>query len=317
MTIDVHCHLFVREFYSESFWDWTAHNWNWTERSRAARSATSLSPEEVWAEERAVLPTYWDPEGTRHLRRMDDAGIEKAVMQHMDMGLLFGEADMTIEQQNRHVGQVAKEHPDRLLWFCGADPRREGAAELLETCVTQWGARGVKLYPGTGFLPADREVYPIYERASAWKVPVLFHMGHQPAPFKNEGNFHPSTLLRVLVDFPNLVVIVAHMGFSFWRDLIALGKVRENVMCDFVAWQNTASQNYGQFCHILRRFLDQFGTERVMFGTDAPSTETMISSKEWVEIVKALPHKSPKEYSFTEEEVAALLDGNARRLLTC
>jgi len=274
-----------------------------------------MTPEEVLAVERTVLPTYWDPDGTRHIRRMDEAGIEKAVLQHMDMELLFGAGDITIEQQNKYVSEVAKKHPGRLIWFCGIDPRREGAVELLETCVTQWGAKGIKLYPATGFLPADREVYPFYERAAVWKIPVLFHMGRQAAPFKNEGNFHPSTLLRVLVDFPHLTVIVAHLGFSFWRDLIALGKVRENVVCDFVAWQQTATENYGQFCYILRKFLDEFGTERVMFGTDAPSTETMISSKEWVDIIKALPHDAAKEYRFTEEEVATLLDGNARRLL--
>ena len=124
-------------------------------------------------------------------------------------------------------------------------------------------------------------------------------------------------LLRVLVDFPDLTVIVAHLAFSYWRDLIALGKVRENVMCDLAAWQETARQNYGQFCYILRRFIDEFGAERIMFGTDAPPVETVISSKEWVDIIKALPHESAKDYRFTEEEVATLLDGNARRLLAC
>jgi len=246
---------------------------------------------------------------------MEEAGIEKAVLLHIDYGLLFGETEMTIEQQNKHVSEVAGKHSDRLIWFCGVDPRREGAVELLERCVTQWGARGIKLYPLTGFLPTDRGVYPLYERASAWKIPVLFHMGPLTPPFKNEGNAHPSLLLRVLVDFPHLTVIVAHLGFRFWRDLIALGKVSESVMCDFCAWQRTAKENYSQFCYILRRFLNEFGTERIIFGTDAPTAESPLSSKEWVEIIKALPHESPKDYRFTEEEVAALLDGNARRLL--
>lgn len=309
MTIDMHCHLWAREFYHESHWEWQA-------QLSAATRPTTVTLEEALAEAwRTVLPTYWDPDATGHIRRMDDAGIEKAVMLHIDQGLLFGETEMTIEQQNKHVSEVAKKHPDRLIWFCGIDPRREGAVELLEKCVTEWGARGIKLYPITGFLPADRAVYPFYERASAWKIPVLFHMGPLAPPFKNEGNAHPSALLRVLVDFPDLTVIVAHLGFSYWRDLIALGKVRENVMCDFCAWQETAKENYGQFCYILRRFLDEFGAERIMFGTDAPPVETVISSKEWVEIVKALPHDSPKDYPFADEEVAALLDGNARRLL--
>lgn len=117
MTIDIHCHLFVKEFYHGSFWDWVAHNWNWTESSREARRTSGLTPEEVRAVEIAVLPTYWDPDGTRHIKRLDEASIEKAVLQHMDMGLLFGAGDMTIEQQNKHVSEVARKHPGA---YCGS-----------------------------------------------------------------------------------------------------------------------------------------------------------------------------------------------------
>jgi len=54
-----------------------------------------------------------------------------------------------------------------------------------------------------------------------------------------------------------------------------------------------------------------------MFETDAPIVEHLISSKESVEMVKSLPREAPERYSFTEEEVSAMLDGNARRLLGC
>jgi len=308
MAIDMHCHLYVKGFRSESsvspFWDRGEHS--------------ARSPEQALAEAKrraAQERPHFDPDGSEHIRRIDEAGIEKTVILHVDQGILFGEAEMTIEQQNKHISDVARKHPDRLIWFCGIDPRREQAVELLEKCVNEWGARGIKLYPTTGFLPADKEVYPFYERASAWKIPVYFHMGPENPPYRNEGNAHAAVLLRVLVDFPDLTVIVAHFGFEFWRDLIALGKVRDNVMCDFCAWQRNAKDNYGQFCYILRKFLDEFGTERVMFGTDAPILEDFMSSKEWVEMVRDLPQKAPPSFRFTEEEVSALLDGNARRLL--
>jgi predicted TIM-barrel fold metal-dependent hydrolase len=110
-------------------------------------------------------------------------------------------------------------------------------------------------------------------------------------------------------------VVVAHLGFEWWRDLIALGKVRENVMCDFCAWQRIAKSNYEQFRYILRRFLDEFGSHRVMFGTDAPLIEDAMSSKEWVEVVEGLPHQKKATHPFTEEEVIALLEKNARTLL--
>jgi hypothetical protein len=308
MTIDMHCHLVVKQFrndsYVDPFWD--------------PGQRTSLGLEEAVAESKrrnAHRPSQWDPDGTKHIARMDEAGIEKAVILHLDYGILFGEAEMTIEQQNQHVSEIVRLHPNRFLWFCGVDPRRQEAVSVVEKCVTKWGARGIKFYPTTGFLPTDREAYPLYEMASAWKIPIYFHMGPENPPYKNEGNAHPSVLLRVLVDFPDLKVIVAHLGFDFWRDLLALGKVRKNVMCDFCAWQRVATRSYQQFCRVLRRFLDEFGLERVLFGTDAPLLEDIMPSREWVELVRNLPSRAPSPFKFTDEEVLALLEGNARRLL--
>jgi predicted TIM-barrel fold metal-dependent hydrolase len=143
-------------------------------------------------------------------------------------------------------------------------------------------------------------------------------MGPLAPPFKSEGG-HVSTLLRVLVDFPDLTVIAAHLGLQFWQDLIALGKVRENLMCDFSGVHGRLIRgdggDYSQFCYMLRKFLDEFGRERVMFGTDAAFLEYWVSSKEQIEKIRGLPHESPELYAFTEEEVSAILDGNARRLL--
>ena len=305
MTIDIHCHLFVREFYAEALWErYVSLNASWR--------PTTVTYEEAETEVREkVLPAWWDTDGSGHIRRIDEAGIEKTVILHIDQAPQFGETDITIEQQNKWVSEAARKHPDRLIYFCGVDPRRENAVQLFEKCVTEFGAKGLKLYPTTGFFPADKVVYPLYERASAWKIPVYFHTGPEGLPYT-----HPSLLLRVLIDFPKLTVVAAHIGNEFWRDLIALGKTGENLMCDISAKQILAKQNYPQFCYILRKFLDEFGNDRVMFGTDAPLLERAAPSKEWVEIIKSLPEKSPDPYRFTEEEISALLDGNARRLLT-
>lgn len=293
MTIDVHCHLYAEGFHNVSF----------------------VGPRAINSEAGGTSGWHgYDQHGFEHIKRMDEAGIDRCNLLHIDMGILFGEGNLTIEQQNQHISEVVRNHPDRFTWFCSVDPRRKEAADLAEKCINQWGASGIKLYPTTGFLPADKECYPLYEIALAKQVPVYFHMGPEAPPYKNEGNAHPSVLLRVLVDFPGLTVVVAHLGFEYWRDLIALGKVCDNVMADFCAWQRIAQQNYNQFCYILRRFLDQFGSDRVMFGTDAPLVELAMSSKKWVEMVKCLPHDSPTGVTFTGEEIGALLDGNARRL---
>lgn len=294
MTIDIHAHLYAEGFHSPSF----------------------VGPRAIGAEPGAVSSWHvHDADGSGHLQRMDEAGIEMCNLLHIDMGILFGEGALSIEQQNRHISDVVRKHPGRFTWFCGVDPRRKEAADLAERCLGQWGASGIKLYPTTGFLPAAKECYPVYEVALGRQVPVYFHMGPEAPPYTNEGNAHPATLLRVLVDFPGLIVVVAHLGFEYWRDLIALGRVRDNVLADFCAWQRVARRSYGQFCHILRRFLNGFGTERVMFGTDAPLVEQAMSSKDWTRLVCGLTQNAPDGVSFTQAEVEAVMDGNARRLL--
>ena len=90
MTIDMHTHLFVREFRNESF---VAPLWD-------AGQHTARKPDEVAKETQRDWDPF-DPDGTEHIRRMDEAGIEKALLLHIDNGLLFGEAEMSIEQQNK------------------------------------------------------------------------------------------------------------------------------------------------------------------------------------------------------------------------
>ncbi len=118
------------------------------------------------------------------------------------------------------------------------------------------------------------------------------------------------------MDFPRLTVVACHLGGNWWREMIALGQVRENLVTDFSGFQVTVKGSYGRFCHILKRFLSEMGRERVLFGTDAPVFEHVLPSRDWVQLIKDLPKDSPEGIPFTEEEVYAVLHGNAERLFT-
>ncbi len=305
MTIDIHVHLLWPEAASKNLWDWEA----------GLEVDADPTKTVEWVQEN-ILPTYWDPDGEILIKRMDKAGIDKTCLLALDMYMdEFGKPPLTIEEYNKHISDVAKKNQDRLIYFCGLDPRRPNAIELLEKFHNEFGARGLKLYPTCGWDLDDRVIYPFYERCAAWGIPVLTHMGPEPAPFQGERT-HPSHLEQPLKDFPNLIFIAAHLGLEYWRDLIALGNKYPNIMADISYWQSNAVNRHGLFSHILRRFLDEFGTERVLFGTDGPAAESVLPSDKWVELIKNLPQKPPEGVHFTEEEVAAILDGNARRLLS-
>ena len=75
MPIDMHCHLFVEGFHNENY---IAPFWN-------AGQHQAENPEKALAEAKKRTETRtrtFDPEGKAHIRRMDEAGIEKAVILH-------------------------------------------------------------------------------------------------------------------------------------------------------------------------------------------------------------------------------------------
>lgn len=308
MVIDTHCHLIVhdKELSAPSVK-------SWAELFAGAlnKMGRPATPEGLLTD---VFPTWVDPEGKKIIAAMDEASIAKTIILGEVADCARDDAYRVYNERNEHLGQVIKQHPQRLVFFCGVYPLAGNALDLLERGLTEWHAGGVKLDPLAGeYYPDDRSVYPLYEKLSDLNLPVIMHIG--PRPEDPESKFaHPANLDQVLADFPDLTIIAAHMAFSWWRDLIQVAEARPNLMCDISALQMTAALNYGQFCHILRKVMNGFGKERVMFGTDGPYFDLFFSRKDWVRLIERLPQDSPEGIDFTGEEVAALLGGNAESL---
>jgi predicted TIM-barrel fold metal-dependent hydrolase len=54
---------------------------------------------------------------------------------------------------------------------------------------------------------------------------------------------------------------------------------------------------------------------QILFASDAPALEPLVSNRRWVEILRTLPDDSSDGIKFTEKEVEAILGGNAARIL--
>lgn len=306
MVIDIHCHWFRKPFMSESYRDLLAHFIAEEMGSLAGRPTT---PEAV---EQAVFPTWWDDSGETLIRRMEVAGIDQTLVLGEDVGLLAGEGAVSIDQQAAELAALVGKHPQRLLFCPNIDPRRPGALDLFDRCLSEWGARALKLYPPAGFDPDDPICIPYCERLVARDLPLLVHTG---ASYGYREGCHPARLERILAEFPRLTVVACHLGANWWRELIALGQVRSNLLTDFSGFQVGASGSYSMFCHILRRFLDEMGPDRILFGTDAPAFEHILAARDWVQLIRDLPRNSPEGVRFSEAEVTALLHDNAARVL--
>jgi uncharacterized protein len=122
----------------------------------------------------------------------------------------------------------------------------------------------------------------------------------------------------IAADFPDLPIIAAHAGGSLnYRQMLSIISMKINLLVDISAWQMMALRNYRLFCESIREILDFSGPDRMLFGSDSPSMRSIMANSDWVELIKKLPENAPAVgVTFTDEEINAIMGGNAKRILS-
>lgn len=307
--VDAHMHIFKEP--------------NWNPRAKKASSDSWARQVRWYGDEprlgRERYETSFansrDPDGSKTIARMDEAGVDVSVMMPMDLGLIHGDVGIaSITEKNEGCYELTQMHPGRLFSFCGVDPRRPYAAELLERGLTEWGMLGLKLYPTTGFYPDDEIVYPLYRICERYGVPVLLHQGHSGGGLKSKYG-HPMYVDSAAADFPEVNFVMGHGGrLETWaHEALSVAVYKANVYIEISLWQHWASPE-----DLVRKFVwirDRIGIERLMFASDMTNIEVSLTLKEWVDTVKMLPEWARQMNNrLTDEEMALVLGGNAERL---
>ncbi|MBT7953968.1 MAG: amidohydrolase family protein, partial [Rhodospirillaceae bacterium] len=111
------------------------------------------------------------------LRRMDEAGIEKAFLIAPKIGRLGLPASYHMPYQV--VADAVKEHPDRFYGLAGIDPfEGMNGVRDLEHAVTELGFIGAHLYPHWFELAPDHaKYYPFYAKCVELDVPIQMQVG--------------------------------------------------------------------------------------------------------------------------------------------
>jgi predicted TIM-barrel fold metal-dependent hydrolase len=260
------------------------------------------------------VPFLEDSTGEKLIASMDAAGVGKSCVFAADFGLATGEPEVAIEEQNRMIAEVAKRFRGRLIPFFAIDPRRPGAADMFSRAVEDWGMRGLKLHSATGYYPYEEICYPLYLKCMEYGVPVLIHAGGINAPLKARFAL-PIYIDDVAADFPELPIIMAHVGLEMWRDALHVASMKPNIHVDFSAWQVTFLIYPGDFYRMLRRVIDRLGPWRVFFGTDGPFMNLFCPLDRWIRAIQDPDLTSCPGISFSEEEKEVILGRGFARLL--
>lgn len=273
-----------------------------------AARRTGRAPKKV-ARSLEMYPTVYDASPENLIEDMDDAGIDKSILVTVDYGLAAGlsKPKVSIGEYNKWVAGAADQHPDRLIAFAGVDPRRKDAVEILEKAVQEWGMKGLKLYPPCGFYPNEKVVTPMWEKANELDIPVMVHSG-PTFPQLQMKYSEPIYLEEVLINYPELNIIIAHSGGGLWaEEVIALRQFRNNVYADISGWQGMAYAAGNGYATKRLLHLYSFLRSKCLFGSDWPAFNHQIAHKEWVAMINRLDVETKLKKKLLGENAEKLL----------
>ncbi|MFT4726333.1 MAG: putative TIM-barrel fold metal-dependent hydrolase [Granulosicoccus sp.] len=202
-----------------------------------------------------------------YLAKMDRAGIDRSLLIAVRAGDLNVRGSFEIEYSR--VAEVCREHPQRFSGLAGVDPFRgmQGIHDLTYA-VNELGFVGAHLYPHWfGLAPDDRRYYPYYSKCCELDIPIMMQVGHNLV-YSRERRLpsvgRPITLDNVAIDFPDLKLLGIHIGIPWTDEMISMAWKHENVYIGVDAY---APKHWPkQLIH----YLNTYGREKVLFGTDWP-----------------------------------------------
>lgn len=201
-----------------------------------------------------------------YLRIMDAAGVEHSLLIAVRAGdrRWRGSFEIPYEQ----VDRWCRAHPDRFSGLAGADPTR-GIAQLADLReARERGFVGVHAYPHWFALPPDAaRWYPIYATCAELGLPFMLQVG-QNLIYQQEVRLpsvaRPILLDQVAIDFPELTLIGIHVGTPWADEMIAMAWKHARV---FIGIDAYAPRHLPAS---LVRYMDSYGSHKVLFGTDWP-----------------------------------------------
>jgi uncharacterized protein len=210
-----------------------------------------------------VDQTIWGNVAQRHLETTKVADV--AVV----FGLQASETDWNIP--NEMVAAHVAKAPERLLFFTSIDPVKKDYMEELEKCHQDLGAVGVKMSPlYQNVHPSDARCYEIYRYCVKHGLPILFHAGTSFVSGTPLDYSRPIHFDAVAVEFPDLHMVLAHLGHPWEGETISVIRRHANVYADLSALYYRPWQFYNSM-----RLLVEYGAHaKVVFGSDFPFTTT-------------------------------------------
>ena len=163
-----------------------------------------------------------------------------------------------VESINNFIASQVQKYPQ---WFTGLGtmhPDYENIADEIDRLISL-GLTGIKLHPDfQKFNIDDKNACKIYECIEG-RIPVLFHTGDKRYEYSKA--YRVKNIMKM---FPKLTVVAAHFGgYSEWEE-------SAKWLWDTGVYVDTCSTFFECPIDTVRKLVDIYGEDHIMFGTDYP-----------------------------------------------
>jgi len=171
--------------------------------------------------------------------------------------------------------------------LAAVDPAKEPGEHMGE--ALKMGLKGLKLHPNLQFVyPNDSRLKPVYEAIDEVGGVVLVHTGTSGigGGLRGGGGFkldysRPIWVDEVAAEYPNASFILAHFGWPWVSEAIAISLQKANVYLDLSGWSpKYIPQEVWSYTNTLLQ-------DRVLAGSDYP----FIKPRRWLEEFAKVPLK--------------------------
>lgn len=212
------------------------------------------------------------------------------------------------EKENMAVIEWARNAPDIIIPFFNPPERLDdskGIKDIIEKAILEDNYKGFKIMVSFRKKKLnDKILYPVLETAHEHKLPVLFHTGYPPpGTQKSVLTFsNPIVIDEYVNSFPDAKIIIAHMGYPWVDNALALAVQYPNIYLDI---SNMTYMMPNRLKDFLLYAKELIGLDKILFGSDGFVPEMIEIAVNYFNNVNFL----------TKEEIDNILGLNAQKLL--
>lgn len=133
-----------------------------------------------------------------------------------------------------------------------------------------------------GISPSDSSLYPYYELAQEFKLPIGIHTGlagpNHLCPNYNPEMGDPLLMKSILTQFPKLKIWIMHAGAPYLKGTLEILEDYPQVYADISVLANPDIMDKKDFHSYMKSLIDSGFENRLMFGSDNGDLKKMINA---------------------------------------